>query len=40
VLAPVFVWRAVKEERLLQAEYPGEYGPYKARTKALIPFVW
>jgi protein-S-isoprenylcysteine O-methyltransferase Ste14 len=39
-LTPIFIWRAGAEDRLLARQFPNEFAAYKARTKALIPFVW
>jgi protein-S-isoprenylcysteine O-methyltransferase Ste14 len=39
-LAPIFIWRVGAEDRLLARQFPNEFPAYKARTKALIPFVW
>src|SRR5262245_15481775 len=38
LLAPVVLWRAVREERMLAASLPG-YKAYCAQTKRFIPFV-
>jgi protein-S-isoprenylcysteine O-methyltransferase Ste14 len=38
VLAPVVLWKAVREERMLIKSLPG-YDAYCARTKRFIPFV-
>jgi protein-S-isoprenylcysteine O-methyltransferase Ste14 len=38
LLAPVVLWKAVREERMLAASLPG-YDAYCARTKRFIPFV-
>ena len=37
-MAPVVLWKAVREERMLVEALPG-YGDYCARTKRFIPFV-
>lgn len=38
LMAPVVLWKAVREERMLVEALPG-YGDYCARTKRFIPFV-
>lgn len=38
LLAPVALWMAVREERMLAETLPG-YEAYRARTKRFIPFV-
>lgn len=35
-----FLWRVPVEERLMQQQFPNDYPAYRARTKALIPFVF
>ena len=35
-----FLWRVPVEERLVQQQFPHDYPAYRARTKALIPFVF
>lgn len=35
-----FLWRVPVEERLMQQQFPDDYPAYRARTKALIPFVF
>lgn len=35
----VFLWRVQVEERLMQQQFPHAYPAYRARTKALIPFI-
>jgi protein-S-isoprenylcysteine O-methyltransferase Ste14 len=35
----VFLWRVRVEERLLLQQFPRDYPAYRARTKALIPFI-
>ncbi len=37
-LAPVVLWRAVREEKMLAASLPG-YNAYCSKTKRFIPFV-
>jgi protein-S-isoprenylcysteine O-methyltransferase Ste14 len=39
VLGVYFVISALTEEKLMLAQFPGEYPAYKRRTKMLIPFV-
>ncbi|HKZ78777.1 MAG TPA: isoprenylcysteine carboxylmethyltransferase family protein [Pyrinomonadaceae bacterium] len=39
LLAPVVIWRAAREERMLAAKLP-EYQIYCAQTKRFIPFVF
>lgn len=36
----LFVWRVRVEERLMTEQFPDQYPAYKARTWALIPYVW
>ena len=38
VLAPVVLWKAVREERMLNNELPG-YADYCSQTKRFIPFI-
>lgn len=40
IFCVVFVWRIRVEERYMMKLFPDQYPAYKARTKALIPFVW
>ncbi|HET8575009.1 MAG TPA: isoprenylcysteine carboxylmethyltransferase family protein [Candidatus Paceibacterota bacterium] len=40
LIAGMFVWRVKKEEALMTRQFPDQYLPYKARTWALIPWVW
>ncbi len=35
-----FLRRIPKEEGIMAQEFPRDYPAYKARTKALLPFVW
>jgi protein-S-isoprenylcysteine O-methyltransferase Ste14 len=38
--AALGLWvKAMQEERLLARHFPADYAPYRARVKALIPFV-
>jgi len=39
ILCAVFAYRVRVEERLMMDRFPGDYPPYRKRTKALIPFV-
>lgn len=32
-------WKARQEERIMSAHFPGTYAEYKARVRAIIPFV-
>ena len=32
--------KLTEEEKLLEKEFGDEYGRYKSKTKALIPFIW
>jgi protein-S-isoprenylcysteine O-methyltransferase Ste14 len=36
----VFIWRVKVEEQLMLHQFPNDYPAYRARTKALIPFVF
>jgi protein-S-isoprenylcysteine O-methyltransferase Ste14 len=36
----VFIFRIPKEEGFMMQLFPDQYPAYRARTKALIPFVW
>jgi protein-S-isoprenylcysteine O-methyltransferase len=36
----MFIWRVGVEERLMTEQFPDTYPAYKARTWALIPYVW
>ena len=39
-LLTVFLWfKLSAEERLLMQQFPNDYGPYRRRVKALVPFV-
>ena len=40
VFGTFFVIAARSEERLMLRQFPAEYPEYRARTKAIIPFVW
>jgi protein-S-isoprenylcysteine O-methyltransferase Ste14 len=40
VLTGFFVYSAVREERFLTSQFPGEYPAYLRSTKMLIPFVF
>jgi protein-S-isoprenylcysteine O-methyltransferase Ste14 len=40
ILTPLFLWRVSAEDALMQRQFPREFPPYKARTYALVPFVW
>ena len=40
LLTYFFVLSSREEERFLEGEFPAEYPAYRARTRALIPFVW
>jgi protein-S-isoprenylcysteine O-methyltransferase len=40
VCCMAFLWRVRVEEQLMRQQFPQEYAAYRARTKALIPFVW
>ncbi len=35
-----FAIAARAEERLMLRQFPAEYPRYRARTKAIVPFVW
>ena len=35
-----FTCSALREEKLMLAEFPEQYRPYVQRTKRLVPFVW
>lgn len=35
-----FIYSALREEKIMTAEFPEQYPAYKARTKMLIPFVF
>jgi protein-S-isoprenylcysteine O-methyltransferase Ste14 len=39
LFTPYFVFSALREERLMLSQFPGEYGEYRKHTKMLIPFV-
>ena len=39
-LASLVLYRVIKEERMLAAEFPEEYPAYKKRTPALVPFLF
>ena len=39
VCCVLFLWRITVEERLMQQQFPHDYPAYRARTKALIPFI-
>lgn len=32
-------WKARQEERIMSSHFPGAYGEYKTRVRAIIPFV-
>jgi protein-S-isoprenylcysteine O-methyltransferase Ste14 len=32
-------WKARQEERLMSSHFPGAYADYKARVRAVIPYV-
>ena len=32
-------WKALQEERIMSTHFPGAYGEYKTRVRAIIPFV-
>jgi protein-S-isoprenylcysteine O-methyltransferase Ste14 len=36
----IFLWRVKREETLMMSQFPTEYPAYKARTWALIPYVY
>lgn len=38
--AVYFIWSAVREERLMLAQFGEQYRAYKARTKMLVPFIF
>jgi len=40
LLGGLFLWRVGAEDRLMMRQFPDAYPAYKARTPALIPFVW
>jgi len=40
VLTPLFLWRVSAEDALMTRQFPRAFAEYKARTYALIPFVW
>ncbi|MBV9597308.1 MAG: hypothetical protein JOZ87_10615 [Chloroflexi bacterium] len=40
ILGPLFVWRAVAEDRLMKEQFPDAYPAYRRTTRALIPWVW
>jgi protein-S-isoprenylcysteine O-methyltransferase len=40
VFSYVFIWRIGVEERYMTELFPDQYPAYRARTRALIPFVW
>jgi protein-S-isoprenylcysteine O-methyltransferase Ste14 len=40
LLGAIFIWRVVAEDKLLAAQFPRAFPAYKARTWALIPFVY
>ena len=40
IVSIVFVWRIHTEERFMMQLFPDQYPAYRARTKALIPFIW
>jgi protein-S-isoprenylcysteine O-methyltransferase Ste14 len=40
LLIVIFILRIPQEEKFMLQLFPNQYPAYKARTKALIPFVW
>ena len=40
LLGPLFIWRVGAEDKLLATQFPRDFPAYKARTWALIPFVY
>jgi len=40
ILTPLFLWRVGAEDALMARQFPREFPGYKARTYALVPFVW
>jgi protein-S-isoprenylcysteine O-methyltransferase Ste14 len=40
ICCPYFVYSAKTEEHLMMQQFPDQYPEYKARTHALVPFVW
>ena len=40
VVGAFFVISAWSEERVMLRQFPEEYPAYRARTKAIVPFVW
>jgi protein-S-isoprenylcysteine O-methyltransferase Ste14 len=40
VLTPLFLWRVSAEDALMTRQFPRAFADHKARTYALIPFVW
>ncbi len=40
IISAMFVWRVRTEENLMMRQFPDQYPAYKARTYALIPWVW
>jgi len=36
----VFIMRIKKEEKFMMQLFPDQYPAYRARTKAIVPFVW
>ena len=37
---PQMVYRIRLEERMLEAHFQGRWATYRARTRALLPFLW
>ncbi len=40
LFALIFSWRIHVEETYMMELFPGQYPAYRARTRALIPFLW
>jgi protein-S-isoprenylcysteine O-methyltransferase len=40
ILGIIFLRRVGAEDRLMAQQFPSEYPAYKARTKALVPYLW
>ena len=40
VFGTIFAIAARAEERLMLQQFPEQYAQYRARTKAMIPFIW